>query len=235
MNKVKMSKNYVDDGKSRSLAIDNCVYNPNWYCARDPFLCTSVGPNTAGRPEVTVLNPELYAENVDTSYFPVKKTVCGNPGFTSDDARLKNPRTGNIPLELDKRPMNMGVSGLVGDDVYTKNCDSWKTGYTRYEDMKKGQITYYVDQEISGPFPHPNFDNKAAVSGHLTVTPMNKLKPIYTRTPLKKRDCLNTELCRCDYTGGLSWIEDSQEHREDMMSKQLWRTNSSKWESRWKT
>jgi len=220
---------------TRSLPIENCKYNNDWYCARDPFLCTAVGPNTAGRPEVTVLNPELYAENVATDFEEIPKTACGKKGFSSHDARLKNPRTGNIPLELDKRPMDMSVSGLYGDDVYSSQGEHWKTGFTRYEDMRKGQITYYVDQEIAGPFPHPNFNAAAAVTGNITVTPMNKIKAVYKRTPLKCNDCLNTNKCRCDYLSGLSWIEDSNEQREDIMASQAWRNNVNKWEARWQT
>jgi len=78
-------------------------------------------------------------------------------------------------------------------------------------------------------------DAAAAVTGNITVTPMNKIKAVYKRTPLKCNDCLNTNKCRCDYLSGLSWIEDSNEQREDIMASQAWRNNVNKWEARWQT
>lgn len=222
--------------KRSNMSFENCDYNNDWYCARNPFSCTSVGPDSCGRAEVTVLNPDLYKNNVAQDFIRVDDRTCDGllgHGYTSEDARLKNPRTGNIPIELDKRPMDMGIKTLDDEEIYTSNCKDWKTGFTNYEDMNKGQITYYVDQEIAAPFTHPIFENKAAVMGYVNVTPMNTINPEYERRPLKCRNCLETNLCRCDYLGGLSWIEDSNEHREDLISRQLWNRNRSKWQSRW--
>jgi hypothetical protein len=219
--------------KASSLPVEDCKYNNNWYGARHPFLCTSAGPDSCGSARVDVINPQLYAENVAEDFIKIPDTPCGGPGYTSEDSRLKHAMYGNMPLDIDKRPMDMEVEAVNTNDVYSDKWKDWKTGFSNYRDISKGQITYYVDKEIAPPFNHPMFENKAAIMGYVTVTPMNKVKPMYKRTPLKCRDCLDTNKCRCDYLGGLSWIEDSNEQREDIMASQLWRTNSSKWESRW--
>ena len=218
-----------------SIPFENCMYNNDWYGPRYPFTCESTGPDTCGRPEVTVINPNLYKNNVAKDFIRVDDRACELPGhaYTSEDARLKNPRTGNIPLELDKRPMDMGLKNLRTDDIYRNNCKDWKTGYSNYKDINKGQITYYVDHEIAQPFTHPIFENTAAVMGYVNVTPMNTMNAEYERRPLKCRNCLETNMCRCDYLGGLSWIEDSNEHREDLISRQLWDRNKNKWQARW--
>jgi hypothetical protein len=211
-----------------NLSIDDCDYNNDQYCARKPFLCSGVPCCDGGG--VDVLNPELYVENAANDFVRVDKSACGRKGWTSEDARLKNPRTGNIPLVLDKRPLDMSVGE---HDVYTQKCEDFKTGFTPYKDIKKGQITYYVDRDIAPPFTSPNFENCASVTGYNWVTPMNGIWPRYERKPLKCRNYLETDTCRCDYLGGLSWIEDSNEQRENIMASQMDKINRMKWESRW--
>jgi hypothetical protein len=222
----------INNSRASSLPFDDCKYNNNWYGARHPFLCSSAGPDSCGAPKVSVINPDLYKQNVAEDFILVPETHCGNAGYTSEDARLKHPLRGNIPIELDKRPMDMEVEAVNTNDVYSNKWEEWKTGFANYRDLNRGQITYYVDQELAPPFNHPNFENKASVMGYTDVTPMNKIKTTYKRTPLKCRDCFQTQ-CRCYYLGGLSWIEDSNEQREDIMASQMWRINENKWESRW--
>lgn len=155
--------------KASSLPVEDCKYNNNWYGPRHPFLCTSTGPDSCGS-GVHVINPQLYAENVAQDFIKVPDTACGGPGYTSEDARLKHPMYGNIPLDLDKRPMDMEVEAVNTSDVYSDKWKDWKTGFSNYRDISKGQITYYVDKEIAPPFNHPLFENKAAVMGYVTVT-----------------------------------------------------------------
>lgn len=57
------------------------------------------------------------------------------------------------------------------------------------------------------------------------------MKPRYERKPLTCTSHLNTT--RNNYSGGLSWIEDSQEFREDIISKQMAKNNQQRWEPRW--
>ena len=61
--------------------------------------------------------------------------------------------------------------------------------------------------------------------------PMNAMKPYYHRVPLVRDDPIGPE--RDVYSGCLSWIQDSNEQREDIMALQLSGQNRSKWSSRW--
>ena len=222
-------------GHHTSLGIDYCNYNNDLYCARDPFLCSGIDGNSGGAASVSVLNPKLYTNNVATDYvkIPANATPSGRAGYSSEDARLKNPIHGNMPMVLDRRPMNMSVEAVDTDDVYSDKLKNVKTGYKPYNEINQGQITYYVDHELAEPFTGPNFELPAAVKGYMTVTPMNTLEAMYKRTPIKQRDCLDTRLCRKDYFGCLSWMEDSLEQREDIMASQMWGMNKNKWEARW--
>jgi hypothetical protein len=60
---------------------------------------------------------------------------------------------------------------------------------------------------------------------------MGSLKAHYEREPLISNDPINTD--KKYYKGGLSWIEDSQEHREDLLSKQMSKHNWERWAPRW--
>jgi len=49
------------------------------------------------------------------------------------------------------------------------------------------------------------------------VDPMDSYKPHYCRASMDNKNCL-------------SWIRDSQFHREDLMSKQIWNRNQTNYE-----
>lgn len=222
-------------GKESSLGIDFCQYNNDQYCARNPFLCSGIDYKRGGAAKVSVINPELYKNNVAKDYvkIPANATPSGRPGYSSEDARLKNPLNGNMPMVLDRRPMNMSVEAIETDDVYSDKLKEVHTGYKSYKKLNQGQITYYVDHELTEPFTRINFQMPAHVSGFMTVTPMNTLEARFTRKPAHQRDCLDTSLCKKDYAGCLSWMEDSLEQRENIMASQMWGINKNKWEARW--
>jgi hypothetical protein len=225
-----------------------CKYDPDNYENRSflaPTMCrpTQRNPTASWRgvdgslPSCgyQTLNPQLYQNNAACDFCPVEKK--NNPcqrtrGFTAEDARLKQPRTGNIPLVLNTTPMDMSV---MEDKVYSSELNKWTTGFKRYSEMDQGQITYYLDANIAGPFHNPLYENNADVSGYVEVNPMNSIQPRYVRKPTKCRNCLETAACKCSYNGGLSWIEDSNEQREDIMASQMGKANREKWSARWAT
>lgn len=233
-----------------SLSIKNCQYDPNSY--GEHLFGAGIGPcqpkpsgGTLSGCDITFLNPQLVKMNtarnfcsVDGKYNPCmgyRREAQWMPkpekdGWTAADARLKNPRTGNISLILDSKPIDFSVGP---ENVYNPNLNAWKTGFQNYQDIAKGQYTYYTDKNTSGPFISPVFQNEAVVFGSADVTPMNTIEPEYARIPVKCRNCLETNLCRCAYLGGLSWIEDSNEQREDIISKQMSVMNREKWAARW--
>ena len=60
---------------------------------------------------------------------------------------------------------------------------------------------------------------------------MGSFKPQYERKLfIKRRDPINSD--KKKYEGELSWIQDSQEHREDILSLQMRKHNEQRWQSR---
>ena len=60
---------------------------------------------------------------------------------------------------------------------------------------------------------------------------MGAYKPQYERVPVIWDNVLDTKRNR--YRGGLSWIEDSNESREDLMARQQLKNNQQKYSARW--
>ena len=231
-----------------NLSIPFCSYDSNNYEAR-PFLAPQLCRPSPRIPSsdwlgtfgsmpscgYQTLNPQLYADNAAHDFCPVeqKNNPCQRArGYTAEDSRLKQPRTGNIPLVLDTTPIDMSVGEKK---VYSPELNKWTTGFKRYVDMTQGQITYYLDHNISSPFHGPIFENNAKIVAGVEVNPMNSIQPRYQRTPTKCRNLLETAACKCSYNGGLSWIEDSNEQRENIIASQMGKANREKWSARWST
>ena len=147
--------------------------------------------------------------------------------YVSTDPRLTDVAR-SINTALDRPP----ISGTVHmKDVYNLPDDYGKSNYRTYKDVNLGQILYYNDKSIEDPFFNPNFTNSARMNATLFQDPMNSLKPNYNRVPLKCDNHLNTT--RNHYDGELSWMEDTQEFREDLMARQMRKRNQERWNSRW--
>ena len=75
------------------------------------------------------------------------------------------------------------------------------------------------------------FATTAEVTGYIYRDPMGALIPRYERTPIEYINPITAP--RCGYECGLSWLHDTTNQREDIMSKQMSRMNSEKWSARW--
>ena len=104
--------------------------------------------------------------------------------------------------------------------------------YRTYTDIKSGQIVYYVDKEIQDAFFNPLFENNSTAVGTVYVDPMGSIKPQYDRIPIYNNNVLDTDN-NTHYKGGLSWIQDSCESREDLIALQMRKHNQSRYEPRW--
>ena len=60
---------------------------------------------------------------------------------------------------------------------------------------------------------------------------MGSFKPQYVRTPVKKQNLLETR--NNNNHGELTWMRDSQETRENLLSSQMSTINRQKYSSRW--
>jgi hypothetical protein len=168
------------------------------------------------------LNPSVMYDNYAKDFHRLK-----NSQYTSSDPRLISPSYGGQVLKLDNPPVETDIhlDQLATDE----SLNNYGQGYSTYSDINAGNITYYIDKSIRDPFYSPNFTTPAYVYGKLYIDPMGAFKPRYERVPVKCNNPLDTK--KNIYDGELSWIQDSGEHRQDLMSHQMSKQNQQKWSS----
>ena len=177
-----------------------------------------------------IINPQAYldkfAPNFDKIECPESR-VCKTV-YASHDPRLFDAARA-IYTTLDTPPMR---SSEKLDTINTnKALDGYGQNYQTYSDIKEGQVTYYTSNALEDPFFSPNFVIPSEVSGYVFKDPMDAMKPLYNRQPLNPPDHLKTKGAK--YDGCLSFISDSMEHREDIMSRQMYKRNEQRWSPRW--
>lgn len=155
---------------------------------------------------------------------PCNTSVCNKIAYLSTDPRLISTSHNGDKLALDTIPRN----GKVQFSAYGA-IDGYKKVYNNYSDINGGDITYYYASDLANPFIPQLFTcnkkilskgqpkGKPLVIKEHYIDPMDSYKPHYCREPIYSQNCLN-------------WIKDSQFHREDLMSKQLWNRNQSNFE-----
>lgn len=139
------------------------------------------------------------------------KKIKGN--YVSQDPRLISAAHSGQRLALDNIPLNGKVQLYNVPYINGHN----PSGYSTYSDIDGGQITYYYNKELAIPFINTLFTQPSNVRKENYVDPMDSYKPHYTRKNKYSNHCLN-------------WIRDSQFHREDLMSKQIWNRNQTNFE-----
>jgi hypothetical protein len=170
------------------------------------------------------LNPQAIDSKYDKSF---AKT---NNGYTTNDPRLISAFHNGQHLHLDTPPINGGQVKLA--DIYTDvNMKNYGQKYTSYADIKAGDINYYIDRSIEDAFIPEIYQNNAQTTGYLWKDPMGSMKPQYDRKPIYNNNVINTTQNR--YNHKLSWLDDSNEYRENLMASQQLKNNQQKYSSRW--
>ena len=203
-----------------NMSIENCKI-PYQLNERERILFLSKNQPEKNK-GYTVLNPNALLNKYATDFkFINNQYVCQDPKLISNSR-------GDQVLTLDRPP----IDGSIPLDQISshKSLENYGKKYRTYSDINAGHITYYIDKSIQDPFFEPIFTIPANVTGELYKDPMDSFKPQYERHFLKKDPINSTS---CSYNGCLSWIEDSQEHREDLISRQMRKHNEQRWESRW--
>jgi hypothetical protein len=138
---------------------------------------------------------------------------CSKVLFYEQDPRLIDVRRGSQVYPISEPPFD-GSQPFLPENFETK---VYKKGY---ENIKSGQIQYYVDKSIEKAFFSPTFVNERKVTSYNYIDPMNNIKPHYER--------------HADYYNNpgysLSFMKDSQEFREDIISKQMYKINQNRFE-----
>jgi hypothetical protein len=135
-------------------------------------------------------------------------------GFTSNDPRLISSAHSGQRLILDSIPLNGKVQ--VWDTQKTVGFQA--KSYDSFNQIHGGQNTYYFNKKLAIPFIDELFVQPCLVVKENYIDPMSSYKPHY-----HWNSCMKPKSC-------LTWIRDSQFHREDMMSKQIWKRNQTNYE-----
>ncbi len=138
--------------------------------------------------------------------------VCNKIAYLSQDPRLVSPAHSGQRMALDNVPLNGKVQ--VWETPYIAG---YPNVYNSYSDIHGGQNTYYYNKELATPFIPQIFVQPGLVMKENYIDPMDSYKPHYCRAAMDNKNCL-------------SWIRDSQFHREDLMSKQIWNRNQTNYE-----
>jgi hypothetical protein len=171
------------------------------------------------------INPNVMANLYDKNFKDIK--CNGKVAYTSTDPRLISTLHNGQTLILDRPPLNSTTK------LSTINTDSTLDGYGQnyrtYSDIEAGQIMYYTNKSQKEVFYEPLFSPGTHITKTMYKDPMGAVKPQYNRTPAKYTNPLNNNK-NTNYEGKLSWIQDSQEHRQDLMSLQMRKQNKQRWE-----
>jgi hypothetical protein len=137
---------------------------------------------------------------------------------TKMDARLVDPARNNIQ-NLDIKPIQVYYD-LIHDNIsHNPNLKDYGKNYKDYSSVTGGQIQYYVDSQESEPFYSPVYAAKTKSIGYSWTDPMGAVKPQFEKEyPLKT-----------SFTG-LSWLDDSCSHRDDITALQQRKNNEQKYE-----
>lgn len=130
------------------------------------------------------------------------------------DPRLVSPAHSGQRLALDNIPLNGKVQ--VWETPYIAGYRA--ASYDTYSNIRGGQNTYYYGKDLAVPFISELFIKPDHIIKEDYVDPMDSYKPHYYMVNMDNNK---------NYP---SWLRDSQFHREDLMSKQIWNRNQTSYE-----
>lgn len=223
---------YESTGLPSNMSVVNCEIPAMYDCYNNlPFGCDIQPQDNHG---YTMINPQVFDQQYSSDFQSVKcpeKQGCPEVQYASKDPRLISVAHSGQVLTLDRPPItnNIQLKNISQD----KSLDGYGQKYSTYSDINAGQIAYYTNKAQEDAFFLPNFTISARVCKSVYKDPMGALLPTYQREPLKNNNPLDTK--KDTYEGGLSWIQDSMEHREDLMSRQMGPQLEQRWLPRWKS
>lgn len=218
----------TQEGGPSNLSVEGCHIEKFYDCYDKIQIRKDIEPNPSNK-GYELLNPRVYTDNFAPEF---QKITCeGIKGckevYASPDPGLIDVPRGMV-VPLDRPPI---VNGVKMKDVYDKKYTDWGKNYSTYTDIKEGQIMYYISNSIKDPFFNPNFVSSATTKGDLWKDPMGAMKPQYNRYPIKCNDPIRSK--KDNYEYGLSWMDDSLGHRQDIMGLQMRKMNEQRWSNRW--
>jgi hypothetical protein len=222
---------YESTGIPSNMSIVNCEIPAMYDCYNNLSLGSDIQPQD--NHGYTMLNPKVFDHQYSNDFQSIncsRGQGCPKVQYASKDPRLISASHSGQVLTLDRPPITNTIK--LKDVAQDKTLDKYGQGYSTYSNINAGQIVYYINKAQEDAFFLPNFTIPARVYKNLHKDPMGAILTEYNRVPLKSTNPLNTE--KNTYEGGLSWIQDSVEHREDLMSRQMGPQLEQRWGSRWK-
>lgn len=221
------------EGQPTNFSVESCVVPQKFECVDRSLIRKSVEPTDSNddNDKYTFLN-HLDMSSQNSGFFKVKcnkESYCPRETYVSHDPRLLDPVRNSL-LKLDRPPMS---GSLPLKEVYSEKLKNYGQNSFGYSDINSGQIQYYIDHSIEDAFFKPVYDIPSDVDSVLYKDPMDNMKPQYNRHHNIIDNIQNLPEPGNIY-GCLSFIQDTSEQREQIISLQQLKNNSQKWSSRWK-
>ena len=222
----------VAQGVPTNMSVPDCNFSPSYDCNnRQQF---NLQQEPTGKKGLIILNPEV-GSNFDPTFRQIDSksnpnSSCNGVTYINSDPRLNNAATGDL-IQLDRPPLNSTVK--LNTLTTNKELNGYGQNFKSYKDVNSGQVTYYITKDIQDSLFRPLFSSKANVVGTLYKDPMGSMKPEYHRIPESALDPIKREPCDSKGEYCLSWINDSQFHREDLLSRQMAVRNQQRFQTRW--
>ena len=222
-------------GPPTNMSVRGCVfsefydhYNTSLFKVQQELSKTKSGHE--------LLNPSVVADDKHDSTFKAinvkdcPQSACLGTTYLNSDPRLYNAAAVTW-LQLDRPPRNSSIKlNTLNTD---KSLDNYGQGYKSYKDVNAGDILYYIGKDREDAFYQPIFSNNATTVGTLYKDPMGGMLPQYTRIPDKKFNPVLGDTCDVSGNDCLSFLKDSQIHREDIISHQMSTINKQRYAPRW--
>jgi hypothetical protein len=234
-NCYKCSEKFYDicnNGKPTNMSVRNCNFSKYYDCVNTKLFKNQIEPKVGDK--YTFLNSEGISQQYDKRFIGIDPKITRSYDNIvyipkENDSRIFSSTHGGEVMALDRPPIS---SNITEKTIYTDpTFKEYGKMYGDYNDIKAGQILYYLDESIQDTLYKPLFINSANIDGIMYKDPMGSFKPQYNRTPVKIPNLLETT--HNNNHGELTWLRDSQETREDLLASQMNRNNKNKYSSRW--
>jgi hypothetical protein len=218
----------LPQGVQTNMSVRGCNFSP--YYNRLQFNLQQEPTNKRG---MIILNPEVVSKSkFDPNFKQIdsKLSMCNDITYINSDPRLYNAASADR-IQLDRPPLNS--TPKLNTLSTNKELDAYGQNFKSYKDVNSGQVMYYISKDIQDSLYTPLFSSKVKVVGTLYRDPMGNIKPEYNRIPESTLNPIKREPCHSKGDYCLSWINDSQFHREDLLSKQMAIRNQQRFQTRW--
>lgn len=218
-------------GNPSNLAVKSCDISPYFSCFDRRSINSNQQPIQSEEKNITFINPESYTKKYSKQFSIIdckqKSGHCTETQYASWDPRTWSA-TRNQYLTFDRPPLD---STPKLKDIYNDDLKGYGKNYQSYKDINAGQIIYYTDKSREDAYYRPLFNETVKVGTIIYKDPMGAIKPEYPRSTQYTNPITDDNCNYGEYN--LSYIKDTNMHREDILSSQMTKINQQRWMPRW--